>query len=71
MSRKCGRKRKIDKVVDDGSTVQCGRNAHTAPGFFFAHIKPQAPCVQNNVHCICHSMGGRYIIISKRMMRMF
>lgn len=35
---------------------------------FFAYIKPQAPCVQNNVHCICHSMGGRYIIISKRMM---
>ena len=39
--------------------------------FFFVRIKIQAPCVQNNVHCICHSMFGRCIIISKRMMRMF
>ena len=27
--------------------------------------------VQNNVHCICNSMCGRYIIILKRMMRKF
>ena len=26
---------------------------------------------QNNVHCICNSMCGRYIIILKRMMRKF
>ena len=64
MSKKCGRK-KIDKAVDDGKQCRTEESSCTA---FFAHIKPQAPCVQNNVHCIFHSMGGRYIIISKRMM---
>ena len=50
MSRKCGRKKKIDKAVDDG--MQCRTEESSCTASFFAHIKLQAPCVQNNVHCI-------------------
>ena len=66
MSRKCGRKKKIKRIADDG--MQCRTEESSCTASFFAHIKPQAPCVQNNVHYICHSMYGRYIIISRRMM---
>lgn len=63
------REKKIERIVDDGMS---GAGQKNLPALlFFARIKIQAPCVHNNVHCICHSMFGRYIIISKRMMRMF
>ena len=63
------REKKIERIVDDGMS---GAEQKNLPALlFFARIKIQAPCVHNNVHCICHSMFGRYIIISKRMMRMF
>ena len=39
MSRKCRRKKKIDRAVDDVECpVQCGCNAHVAPGFFCVKI---------------------------------
>ena len=35
MSRKCGRKKKIDRAVDDVECpVQCGCNAHATSDFF-------------------------------------
>ena len=47
--------------------MECSAGQKNLPALlFFARIKIQAPCVHNNVHCICHSMFGRYIIISKR-----
>lgn len=64
-----GREKKIERIVDDG--MQCRTEESSCAASFFVRIKIQVPCVQNNVHCICHSMFGRYIIISKRMMRKF
>ena len=34
MSRKCGRKKKIRRIVDDGMSGAVWCNAHAAPGFF-------------------------------------
>ena len=59
----------------DKTHQRAERRVCDAPGTkekFLCRIpQDQIGNVQNNVHCICHSMCGRYIIISKRMMRMF
>ena len=48
------REKKIERIVDDGMS---GAGQKNLPALlFFARIKIQAPCVHNNVHCICHSM---------------